>query len=36
MEGHVRIGYANNQQVLTEGLARTAAFLETIASEQSS
>lgn len=36
MEGHVRIGYANNQQVLTEGLARAAAFLETIASEQSS
>lgn len=31
MEGHVRIGYANHQQILHEGLDRTAQFLATLA-----
>jgi aspartate/methionine/tyrosine aminotransferase len=31
IEGYVRIGYANNATVLREGLARTSAFLATLA-----
>jgi hypothetical protein len=27
MEGYLRIGYANTQAILEEGLARTGAFL---------
>ncbi|MFL9884527.1 hypothetical protein PQR66_15910 [Paraburkholderia agricolaris] len=27
MEGYVRVGYANNQQVLETGLARVSGFL---------
>jgi aspartate/methionine/tyrosine aminotransferase len=30
MEGHVRIGYANNRAVLEEGLARVSRFLKTL------
>lgn len=30
VEGHLRIGYANNPQVLTDGLARTTDFLSTL------
>jgi aspartate/methionine/tyrosine aminotransferase len=31
MEGYLRVGYANNRVVLEEGLARTSAFLGTLA-----
>jgi aspartate/methionine/tyrosine aminotransferase len=34
VEGHLRIGYANNPQVLTEGLARLSEFLPTLSARR--
>ena len=34
VEGHLRIGYANNPQVLTEGLARVSEFLPTLSAQR--
>jgi aspartate/methionine/tyrosine aminotransferase len=33
MEGYLRIGYANNAEILTSGLTRLSAFLENLREE---